>query len=212
MKTQSAKQNESNIRRVFSLILPLLMLSAILSCAAQKQPAETPKVFDAWEITSSDVSGRFRQDDSFYQIKSNGQASFRGHITSPTTRERKDIRTSGKISSEAIAELEDLIKKLNLPKAKAIQRKCVESLHGPSFNFTVKIADQSYTVDSCENTRQFGSTLISSQEQNETFRQLRENARTYVNQIKKDKAKTDEPPTPAEIKMVESNVKKNLRG
>lgn len=196
MRTQSAKQNESKICRVFSLILPLLMLSAILSCAAQKQPAETPKVSEAWQITSSQIFGRYLQDNSFYQINSSGQTSLREKRVSLTTRERKEVRIAGKISAESVAELGRLIKKLDLPKAKAMPKKCIKSLHGPSFNFTIKIADQSYNVDSCDNKQQYGSTLISSQQQKEDFRQLREKARMYIDQTNKSITQTTPFTTP----------------
>lgn len=180
MKIQPAKQNESKIRRLFPLILPMLMLSAILSCAAQKQTAETPKVFDAWEISFGHSSGRYLQNGVFYKINSNGRTFFQENRKTPI---------AGEISSESVAELDGLVRKLDLSKAKAIPTNkfnaCIASMHLPDINFTLKIADQSYKLRHCNNAKEYGYTLILSASQKETYEQLRQKAAAYVKQTNK---------------------------
>lgn len=183
MKVQPAKQNESKIRRIFLLPLLILTLLANSSCAAQQQQpkttAEAPKISESWEVTFGHSYGRYHENTLLYKIGSDGQTFFQENRKAPVAKE---------IAAESVAELNELVKRLDLTEAEEIPTEkynaCIQSLHSPETYFTLKIAEQKYALRHCNDKEDYEYTLILSREQKEIYRRLREKALAHFDQIK----------------------------
>lgn len=182
MKDQIILPNESKISRTYLLVLLILMLLVNSSCVAQQKSNETLRVSDSWEITFGySLFTTYQMNSESLQIDSIGKAVFHQESTSdfaPENKEKDKAPIAAKISDESLAELDSLVKKLDLSKARAIPDDkydlCIEP-HSADTYFELKIAGQDYTLRHCSsNTQEYEYTLILSSEQKEIYRQLRE--------------------------------------
>lgn len=196
MKNQFAEQNESKNRRPFLLILlTLTLLLASLSGAAQQtKPNETLKVSENWEITFGGIYGRYRQSTDFYKLNGNGQGTFEEDEGAFGGKPASRRRGSKQIPAEAVAEIGELIKQLDLANAKTRPEKkgnaCRPSAHLGKSYFTLIIDNKTYSFTFCIG---YENPIVLSPEQQKTLQQLKAKIRSYFDEKEK-------PTTTAEVR------------